>query len=178
MKSTESEIMVVDDTFESLILLTNILISEGYKVRPADTPQLAIKSSITTPPDLILLDINMPEMDGFEVCQRLKQEEKTKDIPIIFVSAFNALSDRVNGFEVGAVDYISKPVQREEVLARVKVHLDLTWKNRMLAEQAEELKIMNDSMAGRELRLLELKKEVNDLSIELGRSVPYDEAED
>ena len=119
------EILIVDDTPESLKVLAEMLISEGYRVRPTQEPELAIKSALTNPPDLILLDVKMPGMDGFEVCERLKQDERTQNIPIIFISALQELKDRVKGFQVGGVDFITKPIQREEVLARVSTHLDL-----------------------------------------------------
>jgi DNA-binding response OmpR family regulator len=177
MRPSESELLVVDDTLESLRLLVDIFWSQGYKVRPADTPALALESATTNPPDLILLDVNMPGMDGYEVCRRLKRDERTIHIPVIFISALTSLEDRVNGFKAGAVDFISKPIQAEEALARVGVHLQLSWQKRILAEQTEELKTMNDSMMGRELRILELKKEVNELSRALAQSPPYDEAD-
>ena len=106
------DILVVDDTIASLRLLTEILSREGYQVRPADGPQVALESALAHPPSLILLDVRMPEMDGFEVCRRLKQNERTRDVPIIFVSALQDVEDRVQGFEVGGVDFISKPIRR------------------------------------------------------------------
>ncbi len=86
---------------------------------------MAIESALAQPPSLILLDVRMPEMDGFEVCKRLKQDERTRDIPIIFISALQDVQDRVRGFEAGGVDFITKPFQEEEVLARVKTHMEL-----------------------------------------------------
>lgn len=118
-------ILVVDDTPESLRVLTEILQSEGYAVRPADSGQLALASIAAQPPDLILLDIRMPGLDGFEVCRRLKADESTSHIPVIFQSAATDLADRLEGLRLGAVDYISKPFQREELLARVRTHLEL-----------------------------------------------------
>ena len=94
-------------------------------MRPANSPLLALESALAQPPSLILLDVKMPEMDVFEVCRRLKQEERTRDIPVIFVSALKDVQDRVLGFEAGGVDFISKPFQEPEVLARVRTHLAL-----------------------------------------------------
>jgi len=119
------DILIVDDETANLKLLKELLSREGYQVRPADLPQLAINSALAQPPKLILLDVKMPEMDGFEVCRRLKQDERTRDIPIIFVSALQDVQDRVRGFEVGGVDFISKPFQEKEVLARVHTHVSL-----------------------------------------------------
>ncbi len=121
-----SEILIVDDEVPNLQLLTQVLGDAGYtSLRSARKPQLAIESALTQPPTLILLDVRMPEMDGFEVCRRLKQEPQTREVPIIFVSALQNVEDRVRGFEVGGVDFIAKPFQAPEVLARVKIQLEL-----------------------------------------------------
>ena len=120
-----NEILVVDDERPNLQLLTKILDQAGYLVRPADRPQLAIESALTQPPSLILLDVRMPEMNGFEVCKHLKNNERTRDIPVIFISALQDTQDKIRGFEAGGVDFISKPFQQEEVLARVRTHLEL-----------------------------------------------------
>ena len=124
-KTTPGDILIVDDETANLKLLEELLIREGYQVRPADLPQLAIDSALAQPPALILLDVRMPEMDGFEVCRRLKQDERTRDIPVIFVSALQDVQDKVRGFETGGIDFITKPFQEEEVLARVRTHLTL-----------------------------------------------------
>ena len=119
------DILIVDDESTNLKLLCELLGREGYWVRPANSPHLAIESALGQPPKLILLDVMMPDMDGFEVCKRLKQDERTRDIPIIYISALQDLKNRVRGFEAGGVDFISKPIQNEEVLARVRSHLEL-----------------------------------------------------
>ncbi|MGD8988971.1 MAG: PAS domain S-box protein [Syntrophobacterales bacterium] len=124
-KSNMGHILIVDDEIPNLKLLAEYLGQAGYQARPAERPQLAIDSALAKPPVLILLDVKMPEMDGFEVCKRLKQDERTRDIPIIFISAQQDVQDRVRGFEAGGVDFISKPFQKEEVLARVRTHLEL-----------------------------------------------------
>lgn len=123
--NSRGTILIVDDTPESLRVLAGILQPEGYRVRPANSGELALASIAAQPPDLILLDIRMPGMDGFEVCRRLKADEATRNIPVIFQSAATELADRLEGLRLGAVDYISKPFQREELLARVKTHLEL-----------------------------------------------------
>jgi two-component system cell cycle sensor histidine kinase/response regulator CckA len=118
-------ILVVDDEPESLALLSSILAAEGYQVRSADSGKLAVASIAAWPPQLILLDIRMPGFDGFEVCRRLKASAETRRIPVIFLSASLEPGERVTGFTLGAVDYITKPFQREELLARVRTHLEL-----------------------------------------------------
>jgi PAS domain S-box-containing protein len=119
------DILIVDDEIANLKLLTEFLGQAGYQVRSTEKPQQAIDSALAKPPALILLDVRMPEMDGFEVCRYLKQHERTRDIPIIFVSALQDVQDKVRGFEAGGVDYITKPFQESEVLARVRTHMEL-----------------------------------------------------
>jgi len=123
--NSRGTILVVDDTPEALRVLAGILQPEGYSVRPANSGELALASIAAQHPDLVLLDIRMPGMDGFEVCRRLKADEATSHIPVIFQSAATELAERLEGLRLGAVDYISKPFQREELLARVKTHLEL-----------------------------------------------------
>ncbi|MBP0026761.1 EAL domain-containing protein [Roseofilum sp. Guam] len=118
-------ILLVDDTPENLRLLSDLLSQQGYKVRSVMNGRTAIKASQAKPPDLILLDINMPQMNGYQVCQELKTLDRTQEIPIIFISALNEVFDKVKAFRVGGCDYISKPFQIEEVLARVKHQLQL-----------------------------------------------------
>jgi signal transduction histidine kinase/FixJ family two-component response regulator len=121
--SVKGNILIVDDISTNLQLLAQILSEQGYKTRTAPNGQLALRSIDLTPPDLILLDIMMPTMDGYQVCQALKASPKTKDIPVIFISALNEVFDKVKAFEVGGVDYITKPFHEQEVLARVSNQL-------------------------------------------------------
>jgi signal transduction histidine kinase len=137
-KIYDDDILIVDDEIPNLQLLNELLGSEGYRVRPAERPQLAIESALAKPPGLILLDVRMPEMDGFEVCRQLKQDERTRGIPIIFVSALQDTQDRVQGFEAGGVDFISKPFQEMEVLARVRTHMSLRSMQLQLEERVAE----------------------------------------
>ena len=123
--NSKGDILAVDDTPASLKLLTDLLKAEGYRVRSAINGQLALQAAASAPPELILLDINMPGMNGFEVCQRIRAKPETADIPIIFISALQETAEKVKGFELGAVDYVTKPYQREELLARVRTHLEL-----------------------------------------------------
>ena len=133
-----SDIIIVDDESANLQLLSELLGGEGYQVRPTDSPQLAIASALARPPALILLDVRMPEMDGYEVCRLLKQDERTREIPIIFVSALQDAEDKVRGFEAGGVDFISKPFQEAEVLARMRTHLELRSMQLHLEELVEK----------------------------------------
>jgi diguanylate cyclase (GGDEF)-like protein len=135
----EANIIVVDDTRENLRLLSNILKEQGYQVRPVPLGSRALAAAKSRPPDLILLDIMMPEMDGYEVCSELKADRRTRDIPIIFISALNDTVDKVKAFSQGGVDFITKPFQTEEVLARVKTHLTIRNLQKELEARNQEL---------------------------------------
>jgi two-component system, sensor histidine kinase and response regulator len=138
MQPTKANILIVDDTATNLRLLTRILGDAGHVVRPARSGEIALASAFASPPDLILLDVMMPEMDGFEVCRRLKKHELTRDVPIIFISALNDVDEKVKSFSLGAVDYIAKPFHSEEMLARVNTHLTIRrLQNDLMAQIAE-----------------------------------------
>jgi serine phosphatase RsbU (regulator of sigma subunit) len=141
-----SNLLVVDDTPANLRLLVEILRDVGYKVRPATNGQRALTAIEKEPPDLILLDIMMPGMDGYEVCEHLKANEQTCEIPVIFISALTEAFDKLKAFAVGGVDYITKPFQAEEVLARVETHLKLHHLQQQLVEQNEMFKEENVRM--------------------------------
>jgi PAS domain S-box-containing protein len=134
-----SNILVVDDSPENLCLLVSILRKIGYKVRSANGGQQALTTIEKELPELILLDIRMPDMDGYEVCEHLKANEQTRDIPVIFISALNNIFDKVNAFNVGSVDYITKPFQEAEVVVRIKTHLTLQNMKKQLAAQNLQL---------------------------------------
>jgi PAS domain S-box-containing protein len=134
----EDDILIVDDEIPNLRLLTELLEKEGYQVRPAEKAQTAFDSALAKPPGLILLDVRMPDMDGFEFCRRLKQDERTKHAPIIFVSALQDIEARIQGFEAGGVDFISKPFQDLEILARVRTHMQLHRMQKHLEQLVEE----------------------------------------
>ncbi len=125
-KSDSPQILIVDDTLSNLKLLAELLSEHGYQVRPISSSLRALKSVAIEKPDLILLDVMMPEMDGYEVCQRLKLDKHLCDIPVIFISALDETVNKVKGFKAGGVDYITKPFQKEEVLIRVETHLALS----------------------------------------------------
>jgi putative two-component system response regulator len=132
-----ANILIVDDTVENLALLSRMLKDCGYVVRPVPNGRLALQAAKGSRPDLILLDITMPEMDGYEVCLRLKKDAYLKEIPVLFISALSQTSEKVKAFEVGGVDYITKPFQFEEVKARVETHLKLHRLTMNLADQVE-----------------------------------------
>ena len=134
-----ADLLVVDDTPDNLRLLSTLLSEQGYKVRKVISGQLALRVVTVAPPDLILLDINMPQMNGYEVCEKLKANPETSEIPVIFISALDEVLDKVKAFAVGGVDYITKPFQWEEVLARVKNQLTLRSLSKQLSEQNTRL---------------------------------------
>jgi adenylate cyclase len=122
---SRGSILIVDDAPNNLVLLTRLLTQKGYSVKAVKSGKLALQEVEIAPPELILLDICMPEMDGYTVCQKLKSNDQTRDIPIIFISALDEILDKIRAFTAGGVDYITKPFQLAEVLARVETHLTL-----------------------------------------------------
>ncbi|SEH09194.1 EAL domain-containing protein [Candidatus Venteria ishoeyi] len=139
---SKADILVVDDTPANLKLLREILNSEGYKVRQLPDGAMVLDAVKIAPPDLILLDINMPGMDGYAVCKQLKAKKQTHDIPIIFISALQETENKIKAFTSGGVDYITKPFHAEEVLARVATHLQLNELRQSLAERNNQLKTL------------------------------------
>lgn len=144
--TNQSNVLIVDDQLDNLRVLSTILTKEGYYVRKALNGQMALIACETMPPDIILLDINMPEMNGYEVCERLKDNPQTSNIPVIFISVLDDVLDKVKGFKIGGADYITKPFQFEEVLARVqhqltiqRLQIKLQETNRKLLEQNSQL---------------------------------------
>ena len=150
LSENKASILVVDDMPANLRLLVQILSEHGYKARPVTNGMRAIEAIQAAPPDLVLLDINMPEMNGYEVCRRLKADANTRDIPVIFISALGQTEDKIKAFTSGGVDYITKPFQVEEVLARVQTHLMIYSLNRELEQRVEartaELRQLNISL--------------------------------
>ncbi|MBC8283558.1 MAG: response regulator [Nitrospinae bacterium] len=140
------KILIVDDTPANIDVLRKFMTESGYDISIAPDGKIALKIINNSKPDLILLDVMMPGIDGFEVCRHLKENDDTKDIPVIFVTAKTETSDIVQGFQVGGVDYITKPFEREEVLSRVKTHLKIqnlikekTRFNEILSDKNDEL---------------------------------------
>lgn len=142
-----ASILVVDDTPANLQVLAGMLKDRGYKVRPVPSGKLALLAAGRDAPDLILLDINMPEMNGYEVCEHLKADDKLKGIPIIFISALTDQLDKVKAFATGGVDYITKPFQMEELYARVETHLKLRRLQIELEETNARLEKINGRMS-------------------------------
>lgn len=124
-KNRKPNILIVDDVSANLVILSEMVKSAGYAPRPVISVKQALAAINQTTPQLILLDITMPEIDGFELCSMLKADAKTRDIPIIFISALDSVEDKVKGFKLGAVDYISKPFEKEEVTLRLNTHLKI-----------------------------------------------------
>jgi len=133
------DIMVVDDNPANLQLLGGMLKECGYKVRPMPDGARALQAAKNIPPDLILLDVNMPEMDGYEFCRRLKLEPEFREVPVIFISAMHEVVDKVKAFESGGIDYVNKPFNCEEVEARVRAHLVIRGLQRELKMHNEQL---------------------------------------
>ncbi len=136
------DIMIIDDEPGNLQVLTGILKKKDYKIRPVSGGILALQAAKIEPPDLILLDINMPDMNGYEVCSRLKADNKLKDIPVIFISALNGTIDKVKAFSAGGVDYIEKPFHYEEVQSRVETHLKLHFLQIVLETHNKKLEVL------------------------------------
>ena len=142
-------VLIVDDAPANVRLLADMLKDRGYKIRVALSGELALQAAHSHPPSLILLDINMPEMNGYEVCERLKADAKLRDIPVIFISAMHETLDKVKAFSMGGVDYITKPFQTEEVEARVRTHLELHRQRRELQRnyaRLRELENLRDTL--------------------------------
>lgn len=172
-------ILVVDDIPENLRLLASILTEQGYKVRLASSGPYALTTIQKDLPDLILLDIKMPEMDGYEVCHYLKGDERTKEIPVIFISALNEVFDKVTAFSMGAVDYITKPFQVEEVLARVNTHLTLRQLQAELETKNNALQHAKDTLEERiKTRTAELAAANDSLQIEIAQRERHQQEKD
>ncbi len=137
-ETVQGEILLVDDNPNNLKLLAKILTDQGYRIRASDSGRYALKSIKDAPPDVILLDVKMPGMDGYEVCRRLQADPVAKNIPVIFVSALKEEESKVKGFEAGGVDYITKPFQTEEILARVRSHISLSRMQHHLEDIVKE----------------------------------------
>jgi len=153
MQKSEASILIVDDRQENLMLLKSILKKEGYQVRAAVNGNMALESVKAELPDLILLDIMMPVMSGFEVCRQLKEDETTREIPVIFLSAMQEPDDKVKAFTLGGVDYITKPFEAKEVLSRVKAHLTIRQLQEDLAGAKEKVEERVDART-KEIKLL------------------------
>jgi DNA-binding response OmpR family regulator len=153
-------ILVVDDTPANLELLVDTLTAAGYQVFSAESGESALAAVAARPPELILLDTCMPSLDGFEVCRRLKARAESCDIPVVFISAFGESAERVEGLKLGAVDFITKPFQRQELLARIQPHLELRRLRVRLEQQADGLRQANAQL---QTELAERKRAADEL---------------
>ncbi|MCB0192035.1 MAG: hybrid sensor histidine kinase/response regulator [Anaerolineae bacterium] len=152
---TKGDILIVDDTLPNLRVLSSMLTEQGYEVRGAPNAQMALMIIEAEPPDLILLDINMPGMNGYELCEAIKAKPGSKDIPVIFISALDEVLDKVKAFSVGGVDYITKPFQIAEVLVRVRTHLTIRTLQQQLQETNADLQQANVDLQKANIELLE-----------------------
>lgn len=158
MNYQQNQILIVDDSPTNATLLLAMLKSAGFDVVIAPDAETAFKKVEEISPSLILLDVMLPEMDGFEICVRLKESELTCDIPVIFMTSLSRTEDKVKGFNLGAVDYITKPLQKEEVIARVNVHVKLRNLNKQLESQSKELKSTLEQLQESQLQLIQNEK--------------------
>ena len=142
-------VLVVDDTLGNLRLLGSLLGEEGYDVRPVSSGRQALQAVEHDLPDLILLDVNMPVMDGYEVCRRLRETAHAKTVPVIFVTAWTDRAYMVKAFEVGGTDYVTKPFLFEEVLARVRTHITLKRTREALAERDARVRELEELLSAR-----------------------------
>lgn len=176
-ESIPGDILVVDDTPQNLRLLTSLLSQKGYKVRSVLSGEIALKTAAVAPPDLVLLDINMPRMNGYEVCQQLKADPRTRQIPVIFISALHDVVDKVKAFGVGGADYIPKPFQFAEVLARVEHQLQLAHLQKMLHERNQRLEkevqnriLIEQALQESEMELMAILSAMNDMIVVFDRA--------
>ncbi|PLZ92153.1 diguanylate cyclase response regulator [Fischerella muscicola CCMEE 5323] len=170
--ATKGNILIVDDQLDNLRVLSTILMEEGYQVRKALNGQMALVVCQTLAPDLILLDINMPDINGYEVCQRLKANSQTCNIPIIFLSVLDDVTDKVKGIKMGGADYITKPFQLEEVVVRVqnqltiqRLQMQLQEINQKLLKQNSLLRLEIEKRRQAEIALQEVNEKLQELAL-------------
>ncbi|MGD9200432.1 MAG: response regulator [Chitinispirillia bacterium] len=179
--SDQYDILIVDDAPDSLVLLNRILEERGYRVRAATNGSHALKAIEARLPDLILLDVKMPVMDGYEICRRLKSDDRSREVPVIFISALGETAKKVEGFKAGGVDYITKPFETEEVLARVSVHLRLRELTERLEQKVTErtiaLKATNEKLQHELAERKRADEEIHRLNRDLEQRVHYRTAE-
>lgn len=139
-------ILIVDDVVGNIQIVGNLLIENGYNISVSVNGRQALNTARKIKPDLILLDVVMPEIDGFEVCSELKKDQNTKNIPVIFLTSKNEITDIVKGFAVGGADFITKPFQKQEVIARIESQIEIKYSRDLLIERSEEIKSLNDKL--------------------------------
>ena len=167
----KGKILVVDDTPATIGILSETLENEGFQVFIATSGDKAITRAENILPDLILLDVMMPGIDGFETCTRLKKIEKVKDVPILFMTGLSAIESKVKGFQAGAVDYVTKPIEIDEVLSRIKTHLALQNTQKQLLDKNNQLQFEITERKNAEAKVRELnthlEKRVSERTVEL-----------
>jgi signal transduction histidine kinase len=156
--SLTADILVVDDTPDNIRFLSSMLTESGYSVRPAISGKIALRAAQSITPDLILLDINMPEMDGYQVCQILKSDPTTQMVPVIFLSALSDVKDKVKAFQMGGSDYISKPFQMDEVLARISNQLTIRQLQKEVESRNAQLETALTDLKSAQLTLIQNEK--------------------
>jgi signal transduction histidine kinase len=173
-KGIKGHLLIVDDDLLLRQAMDAFLTREGYKIRCAPNGQMALTFAREDPPDLILLDIQLPDMDGFQVCRRLKGDPQTSNIPVIFISGLEEVADKIKGFEAGGVDYITKSFQRQELLARLETHLALRRlqkqieaQNAQLQQEIAKSKRAEEALADRTVQLERINRELVALNAEL-----------
>src|SRR6476469_9175188 len=175
LNQKDNVILIVDDNPNNLKLLFDFLKESGFKVLVAKDGESAIEKLQEVSPNIILLDVMMPGIDGFETCYRLKASVATKDIPVIFMTALTDSVDKVKGLSLGAVDYITKPFQQEEVLARVRLHLRLYYLSKTLAEQnvllKQEIDARRETEAALQMLSQELEQRVTERTLKLTQAL-------
>ncbi|CAD5956780.1 Cyclic di-GMP phosphodiesterase PA4781 [Planktothrix tepida] len=166
-----ANILIVDDVPDNLRVLSQVLLQQGYRVRKATNGQFALNSAQLMPPDLILLDVMMPELDGYEACRFLKADERTRDIPIIFITARDDIESKLMGFEVGGLDYITKPFDVQEVVVRVATQLKVSRLQKELQLQKEQLEQKNQQLEQEISDRITAQTELQNLNQELETKV-------
>ncbi len=146
MKTAKGKILLVDDNPTNIDVLYNFLADVGYEVLIAEDGMSALERVTLVNPDLILLDVMMPHIDGFEVCRKLQANPETKEIPVIFITALGSVEDKITGFKTGGVDYVTKPFQNDEILARIRNHLELRAMRKSLEIQNNQLRTQNEAL--------------------------------
>lgn len=174
-----ADILIVDDTINNIRLLSDMLSQAGFVVRKAISGPMALTAIEANPPDLILLDINMPMMNGYEVCERLKKNPATQDVPIIFLSALDTPANKVKAFQIGGVDYITKPFQTEEVIARIyhqltlrRLRTELETKNRDLEQALSQIKAVQAELIQQE-KMLGLSQLIAGIAHEINNPISF-----
>jgi len=170
--TAKGDVLVVDDNPINLDLLSGMLSERQYRVRVATNGRRALAAARSVPPDLVMLDINMPEMDGYEVCRQLKGDETTRDVPVIFISALDEAMDKVKAFESGGADYVTKPFQFEEVLARIENQLKISRLQRDLERKNGELQRKNEELIRSREELLQSYKRADRIFSALSDVLP------